>query len=88
MQAQDSLPGDNAMTEHSDRLARLLRLWGRVGFVFFLGIALVLTGIAVIEEQLTARALLVICSLGVLGLVSLGLARIYELIARRLFPKG
>jgi hypothetical protein len=76
------------MTEHPDRLSRLLRLWGKVGFFFFLASSLVLAGIAVVEGQLTGRALLVICALALLGLVSLGLARLYERIAHKLFPKG
>ena len=76
------------MTEQPDRLSRLLRLWGRVGFFFFLAWALILAGIAVVEGNLTGRALLVVCTLALLGLVSLGLARLYERIAHKLFPKG
>ena len=76
------------MTEQPDRLPRLLRLWGRVGFVFFLAWAVILAGIAVIEANFTGWALLVIGTLALLGLVSLGLARLYERIAHKLFPKG
>lgn len=76
------------MTEQPDRLSRLLRLWGRVGFFFFAAWALILAGIAVIEGNFTGRAFLVIGTLALLGLVSLGLARLYERIAHKLFPKG
>ena len=84
----DNFPGDNAMTEQPDRLSRLLRLWGRVGFFFFLAWALILAGIAVVEENFTGRAFLVICALALLGLVSLGLARLYQRIADKIFAKG
>ena len=76
------------MAEQPDRLSRLLRLWGKVGFFFFLATALGLAGIAVVEGQFTGRALLVIGTLALLGLVSLGLARLYERIAQKLFSKG
>jgi hypothetical protein len=78
---------NNIMTEQPDRLSRLLRLWGRVGFFFFLAVAAILAVIAVVEGQFTGRALLVICTLALLGLVSLGLARLYERIAKKLLPK-
>ena len=76
------------MTEQPDRLSRLLRLWGRVGFFFFVTWALILAVISVIEGNFTGRALLVIGTLALLGLVSLGLARLYERTAHKLFPKG
>lgn len=76
------------MTQQPDCLSRMLRLWGKVGFFFFLAWAVVLAGIAVVEGQFTLRALLVICALASLGLVSLGLARLYEWIAHKLFPKS
>ena len=76
------------MREKPDRLSRMLRLWGRVGFFSFLAWASVLAGIAVVEGQFTLRALLVICALALLGLVSFGLARLYERIAHKLSPKG
>ena len=76
------------MTAQPDRVSRLLRLWGRVGFFFFLVWAVILAGIAVVEENFNGRALLVICTLALLGLVSLGLARLYQRIADKLFAKG
>ena len=76
------------MTAQPDRVSRLLRLWGRVGFFFFLVWAVVLAGIAVGEEYFTGRGLLGICTIALLGLVSLGLARLYQRIADKLFAKG
>jgi hypothetical protein len=88
MQEPDKFPGDNTMTAQPDHVSRLLRLWGRVGFFFFLAWAIILAGIAVVEGNFTGRALLVICTLALLGLVSLGLARLYQRIADKLFAKG
>jgi hypothetical protein len=88
MHEPDNFPRDNTMTEQPDRLSRLLRLWGRVGLFFFLAWALILAGIAVVEENFNGRALLVICTLALLGRVSLGLARLYQRIADKLFAKG
>ena len=70
-----------------DRLSRILRLWGKSGFYLFVGGALVLAGITLVEGQFTLRALLVICAAASLGLVSLGLTRVYEWIADKLFSK-
>jgi hypothetical protein len=76
------------MTEEPDRLSRIIRLWGKIGFFFFLACALVLAGIALVEKQFTLRALLVTCAIASLGLISLGLARLYERIAHKVVRKG
>lgn len=76
------------MRDEPNRLSRMLHLWPKVGFFFFLAWALVLAGIAVVEGQFPLRALLVLCLLALLGLISLGLARLYERIAHMLSPKG
>ena len=39
------------------------------------------------NQVFTGRAVLVICALALLGFVSLGLARLYALIAKKLLPK-
>ena len=70
-----------------DRLSRLLRLWGWSGFYLFIGVALVLVGMTLVEGQFTLRAVLVICAAVALGLVSLGLTCVYEWIADKLFSK-
>ena len=76
------------MTEEPDRLSRMIRLWGKIGFFFFLACAVGLAGIALVEKQFTLRAFLVTCAIASLGLISLGLARLYERIAHKVFPKG
>ncbi len=75
------------MTEKPDRLSRMLRLWGKIGFFFFLAWALILAAIMLIEGQFTLRALLVIGAVAALGLIALKVAQIYEWIAHKLFPE-
>ena len=76
------------MVQDKDRLSRMLRFWGKVGFFFFLSCALVLTGILVVEGVFTLRALLVVCAFTALGLLSLGLAQFYGWMADRLAHRG
>ena len=76
------------MAKDMDRLSRMLRFWGRVGFFFFLACALVLFGILLVEGIFTLRALIVVCAIAALGLLSLGLARFYGWMADRLVHRN
>jgi hypothetical protein len=64
---------------------RALRLWGRVGFLFFLSFALILAAMLIVEGRFSLPGALGVGAFVALGLAAPGLARLYEWIAGKRF---
>ncbi len=68
-----------------ETLIKLLRVWGRVGFFFFVAVGIIVGAVVVVGGNLSLRSAVVVCSIFALGVLALALARLYEGLAGRFF---
>ncbi len=75
------------MEHDTNSLINALRLWGRIGFFFFGAVGLIIGAILVFEGNFSLRSVMVVCGILALGFIALGLARIYEWLAQKMFSR-